>query len=43
MINFQNPADNTGYMPLKRHIAFTVGCNVWGTEIRAREEKNEKE
>jgi hypothetical protein len=27
MRNIKNPTDNTGYMPLKRHIALTVIAN----------------
>lgn len=38
MINLQNPTDNKGYMPLKRHIAITDRLNYkpgsgWKIEI----------
>ncbi len=38
MRNPQNPTDNTGYMPLKRHIAQTV---VRKAEHQDGEEENE--
>jgi len=28
MMKFQNPTDNTGYMPLKRHITLTVNGKI---------------
>jgi len=42
MRNHQNPADNKGYMPLKRHIASTVASYLKKTATMINMTDNER-
>ncbi len=37
--DFKNPTDNTGYMPLKRHIALSVTAKCKKTDDSTKIEK----